>query len=153
MSLSRQKGRAGENPGFTLIELLVVVLIIGILASIAIPQYFKVVEKGKLVEAKSIIATLRSSEQRYFNANGGFIVAVGGLGALDIQLSGTSPKYGMKYFDLASIVALTACEGLAISVTRTGTVPKRYGNYTVTYDDCKGEFNYGGCTNCKTDFK
>ena len=59
------------NAGFTLIELLVVVLIIGILAAVAMPQYTKAVEKARAAEALTTGRSLVNAIKVAQLANGG----------------------------------------------------------------------------------
>ena len=54
-----------NKKGFTLIELLVVVLIIGILSSVALPQYQKTVLKSRAAEAWSTLGTIRTAVDAY----------------------------------------------------------------------------------------
>ncbi|WP_428049904.1 type IV pilin protein [Candidatus Avelusimicrobium caledoniensis] len=59
-----------NKQAFTLIELLVVVLIIGILAAVAVPQYQKAVAKSRLTQMLVRVKALHDGAEVYYLANG-----------------------------------------------------------------------------------
>ena len=72
-----------KNRAFTLIELLVVVLIIGILAAIALPQYQKAVWKSRYAQAKAMGSSLAEAMEVYYMANGSY---TGDIDNLDVNM-------------------------------------------------------------------
>ena len=55
-----------KRKGFTLLELMIVVIIIGILASLAIPRFIKAVDKARKGTATAMLSAIRSSVLRYY---------------------------------------------------------------------------------------
>ena len=89
--------------GFTLIELLVVVLIMGILASVAMPQYFKSVEKSRAAEAIDALSAIASAQERLYMKTGTYAGSSSSspLHELDIGISNLS-YFTIKYINASS---------------------------------------------------
>jgi len=97
-----------NNKGFTLIELLVVVLIIGILAAVALPQYTKAVEKSRTAEAVTLLGDVMTAQRIYQLSNEG----CGELDVLDIEVPSTTTNFN---------IALNASNKCIAEATRKGS--------------------------------
>ena len=131
-----------NKKGFTLIELLVVVLIIGILAAMAMPAYFKAVERSRAAEADTLIGTVVNAQQRYkmktgkftknwraldvapANAVDGAIYCTKGTNTANQTNCGTNPQNGFE-------ITLVGTD--AGNPNTSGVIAKRVGTGQYTY--------------------
>ncbi|MDE2142940.1 MAG: prepilin-type N-terminal cleavage/methylation domain-containing protein [Elusimicrobia bacterium] len=125
----RSRRPSRTRAGFTLIELIVTVLMIGILSAIAIPQYFKLVEKGRVSEALSLLDAARASQERYRSKYGSYCTTtITSCGGLDLAVP------TLKYFNTpTAFLAGSAPPSWKVTLTRNTNVGV-YGNYVLTFD-------------------
>ena len=119
--------------GFTLIELLVVVLIIGILAAVAVPQYQKSVDKTRTAQAVSMLKTITQAQEAYFLSHGEY---TNKLPNLDIEVptdrqgapaSGdTSKRYRFYCIQKRTCFAASGSWELPIFEFHLAHLPERY---------------------------
>ena len=95
--------------GFSLTELMIVVAIIGILATIAIPNFLRYQAKAKQTEAKNNLVAIHTGEIAYFAENNGF---VDDFNAIGFSISGSSQRY---YYELGKATNGTLPPGCTAS--------------------------------------
>lgn len=105
--------------GFSLIELMVVVVIIGILAAIAMPEYSDYVLKGKLAESTTLLTDLQTRQEQYYQDNRSY---------LDITAAATTRPVSGTYYTRDCVTANT---GQTYICTTDGTA-QGLGKFTVT---------------------
>ena len=72
--------------GFTLVELVIVVIIIGVLGSIAVPQYMAGVERSRAGKARTVMMIISKAEKMRAADNNGAYVACAASANLEANL-------------------------------------------------------------------
>jgi type IV pilus assembly protein PilE len=124
--------------GYTLVEIMIIVAIVGILASIALPNYQNYVRKSRATEATSVLADMRVKMEQYFQDRRTY---VGGPCAAPAGTNTTFFAYSCAGGD-----------GTATTYTlqATGSGQMAAYSYTVNQANAKTSTTYDGGGNCWT---
>ena len=104
--------------GFTLIEVLIVIIIIGILATIAVPQFANMITRARLAEAWSGLGAGRAAVEVYNLENNTFL----GMTIANLQISNT-PNFAYSFVNDAGVATAPTATAYILRATGIASGP------------------------------
>jgi len=105
--------KLNKRSGFTLLEIIIVIIIVGVLASLALPRFFATVEFSRSTEALQNASVVRQSVERcYLGRSGTYVGCV--ISALDVENPSTTPGSHFAYIvtgQSATVYTIQATRG------------------------------------------
>ena len=106
-----------NRKGFTLIELMIVVVIIGILASLAIPRFMTESTRAKQSEARHLLKPVYTMQHAYRLANNTY-----GDGGVTAAAGGSFPQIGVEIMAGARYSYVMVAAAATFTCTATGNI-------------------------------
>ncbi|MDF3931613.1 type IV pilin protein [Pseudomonas citronellolis] len=138
-----------RQQGFTLIEMMVVVVILGILAAIAFPNYQEYVLRGKRAEGQALLNEAAAHEERWYSLNpgSGYITSQSSVASLALNhTTGTSVTSDTGLYNLT--VGTSGSDG-GYTLTATPTFSdSKCSLLTLTAQGVRGNSGTGSTSDC-----
>ena len=103
-----------NKSGFTLLEIIIVIIIVGVLASLALPRFFSTVEFSKSTEAFTSLTAVRQALERCYLQNSGNYANCTNWNNLDVENPQNSPNAHFTYG-----ITVGNATGYTVVATRT----------------------------------
>ncbi len=112
--------RIKSEHGFTLVELMITVVIVGILASVAIPLYTGNIKRAKAAEADAALGSIRTALRVYYAENSAYPTEASYVAVTTLSIDVDSTDLIGTYF-AATTYTYQSAAGTSFTLRATGT--------------------------------
>lgn len=112
--------RNNDQQGFTLVELMITIVIVGILASVAIPLYQANVKRAKASEADATLGSIRTALRVYYAENNAYPISAVYIPVYTMSIDVDSLDMVGRYYP-ATAYTYQSADGVSYTIRATGS--------------------------------